>query len=135
MAKSDNVKKTANRTLRAAFSDLTVARQHKSEWEIEESAAKETLRSLTGGATGITFETPDGIEIGSINETEPKQPIDWKKFGESDYFQALMEDNDELRAEVEKHRKPASTTVTILSKYVESGQQSRRPVKRTTAAR
>lgn len=134
MPKSDNVKKTANRAMRTAFSALTLARQHKAEWIHEENTAKDMVRALTGGVTGVTFETPDGIEVGSVNESEPVEPIDWKKFCESDYFQKMLENSGELRTEVEKHRKPASTTVTILSKYVESGQQTSRPVKRTTAA-
>lgn len=134
MPKAENVRKTANRALRAAFSELTVARQRKNEWSLEENKAKDTIRALTNDATGITFETPDGIEIGAINESDPKQSMDWKKFGESDYFQNLVSNDPELEKEVNKYLKPASTTVTIQAKYVESNVQTRKPVKKTTAA-
>lgn len=133
MPKSENVRKVAPKALRTAFSDLTVARQRKNEWIVEENAAKDTIRALTNDATGITFETPDGIEIGAINESDPKQPMDWKAFGESDYFQTMIANDPKLEVEVKKFLKPATTTVTIQAKYVDAGLQTKKPVKKTTA--
>lgn len=109
MAKKDNRKLIATPAVRRLFSDIRAARQHGKEWSGYEGKTKDALLSEVD-LVDVTFVTEDGAEVGSITETDPSQTVDWSAFRAA---------HPELEDEFRKFLKPATTTVRVLTNWVE----------------
>lgn len=117
--KQQNEQMQASLTMRQLFSRLTVSRQHAREWEAIANTTKDSIKELAG-ATDVTYVSPSGEEVGSINESEPRQIVDYRAIVENAYVQSLVASNPKLADVVAQNTGEFKTTVTVLSKWVES---------------
>lgn len=115
MAKADNRKQIATAEQRAAANNIRASRQHIGEWRDVENANKATLLDSLDGERDVTLTTEQGIEVLSVTESEPTQAVDWKAF---------RKDHPELEDEIQKYLKPATTTTTIRTSWVEQDLQT-----------
>jgi hypothetical protein len=123
--KQENQQKKADLGLRQMFSRLTTARQHAGEWKAIADATRDAIVEAAGDVKDVTFIAPDGSEVGSIGESEPRQRIDYKSIFEDAYFQQLISEDPKLAAIVESAKGEFTTTVTVRSKWIEPDPQTR----------
>lgn len=91
---------------------IAFARRSKKEWDEYEKEAKERLLEIAGD-TNIAFKTDLGEVVATIDESETRGSINWKKF---------QDDNPAI--DFEAYRGEARTTVTVRTTWIEHGQQS-----------
>lgn len=91
---------------------IAFARRSKKEWDQYEADAKERLLEIAGD-TNVEFKTKAGEVVATIDESETRGSINWKKF---------QEEHPEF--DYDQYRGPARTTVTVRTTWVEQGQQS-----------
>lgn len=115
MPKAKNTKQIATFAQRQYAAAIASARTRKKEWATYEASAKEALVDSLDGKVDITLVTTTDDEVLSITESDPKtDSVDWPA------FQAA---HPELNEEFKKFYKPATTSVTILTKWVEQPPQ------------
>lgn len=109
MTKEDHEKRVATPGQRQLADTIRVSRKNARQWAEVETNAKEDLRGSVGGLTDIVLETSSGEEVANITEALVKGRMDWDAF---------MADHPGL--DYDKYRKPASTSVTIRTQWVEA---------------
>lgn len=110
MPKATNERRIATAEQRAQADRIYKARRYSKEWKTVEEATKEAFAGDLNGDRDITFTTEDGVEVISITESDPSQSVDWPAFRAA---------HPELKDEIDKFLKPATTSVRIDTKWVE----------------
>ncbi|MDD2326676.1 MAG: hypothetical protein PHW63_11920 [Alphaproteobacteria bacterium] len=88
---------------------IAFARRSKKEWDEYEKEAKERLLEIAGN-TNVEFKTAAGEVVATIDESETRGTINWKKF---------QEENPAI--DFEAYRGEARTTVTVRTTWIEQG--------------
>lgn len=103
---------TADQEVRNLAHMIAFARRSKKEWDEYEKEAKERLLEIAGD-TNVEFKTELGEVVATIDETEAKGSINWKKF---------QDENPAI--DYEAYRGPARTTVTLRTTWIEHNANS-----------
>lgn len=112
---SDKQHKTveANQEARNLSHMIAFARRSKKEWDEYEKQAKERLLELADGDTDVVFKTYSGEVVATVDESNVRGTMNWKKF---------QEDHPDL--DYDKYRGEARTTVTIRTTWIEHSTQN-----------
>jgi hypothetical protein len=113
----DNKQIVATYEQRVALSNLSAARTYKTGWGKDEKIHREEVLNSLGGEMDVTLILDEQSRrvVGTINESEPSQSIEWQRFWD-DHPELEAKYGDELR---ERYLKPATTSVKILTSWVE----------------